>query len=368
MLARILPPLVVAVLGLQTPPPDRDPAELERDVATLDRAARGRVTLSFRDAPLGEIIAAIGKEGGLETRGDWAMLELIGANPDDRIDFAASDSSPLGAMAALGIQISRDQDRPVVEALGGQVLLTLPLSLARLRGTATYEVEDLIAPTADPPGETNVAEPLTREERLESLKDLILEHVQPELWQDLGGEVGSMSVREGRLVISATPSMHLGVRQLLDGLREGLPGTAAVDLAVYRVPSAAIVELRKAAGDPHGLASEVARRFADRIVSAPRLVTRVGEPGSITVGSAGAATRSFSIEARRDAARGATVVDLDYSEEGPGVVAVRANPTLLVAGRRASDVIIVPSETAGGDATVLVVDVTLRGLERGSVR
>ena len=57
-------PLAVACLAIQAPPAEppgeRDPIELERNVAVLERASRGRVTLSFEDAPLGEVIAAIG--------------------------------------------------------------------------------------------------------------------------------------------------------------------------------------------------------------------------------------------------------------------------------------------------------------------
>lgn len=376
---------VAAVLGLQAPnaeppadppapkvatPAERDPVELERDIALLEQAARGRVTLAVRDARLGEVIAAIGKDAGLETRGDWAMLGLIGADADDRIDFAVTDSSPLGAMAALGIQISKDQDRPVVEALGGQVLLTLPLGLLRLRGTATYDVEDLLAPTVALPGPDGAAGPdaASREERLENLHGLILEHVETEQWQEYGGEVGSIGVHDGRLVITATPAMHLAVRQLLDGLREGPPGTAAVDLAVYRLPPAAIVELRTTAGDPRRLASEIARRFADRVVSAPRIVTRIGEKGSITIGSAGAESLSLTIDARRDAERGITVVDVAYSESDGKGRTVQANPTFLVSGHRATEVVITPAAAPDGPSTVLVADVTLRGLERGSGR
>jgi hypothetical protein len=169
-------------------------------------------------------------------------------------------------------------------------------------------------------------------------------------------------------VVTATPAMHLALRQLLDGLREGLPGTASVDLAVYRLPAAAIVELRKTAGDPRSLATEIARRHADRLVAAPRLLTRIGERGSITVGAAGAETLSFSIEARRDEERGITAVDLEWSESGGPAGPVRTDPTFIVSGRRATEVVISPPAAPGGPSTVLVVDVTLRGLERGPER
>lgn len=368
--------VVAGIMATQAPPAapaaDRDPVELERNVAVLDRASRGRVTLSFDDAPLGEVIAAIGKDAGIETRGDWAMLELIGANPDDRIDFAVTDSSPLGAMAALAIQISKDQDRPVVEALGGQVLLTMPLTLSRLAAAATYDVEDLVAPAAAVPEvggpDTGDGEP-SREERAGMLVELIQEHVGPaEAWRDLGGDAATISWNDGRLVVTATPAMHLALRQLLDGLREGLPGTASVDLAVYRLPTAAIVELRTAAGDTRSLATEIARRHADRLVAAPRIVTRVGDKATISIGAAGAESLSLSIEARRDTGRGITVVDLDWSETGGPSGPVRTDPTFIIPGRRATEVVIAPAPMPDGPSTVLVVDVTLRGLERGPGR
>jgi hypothetical protein len=376
------PVVVVASLAAQVPsvPPAAEPApvELERNVAALERASRGRVSLTFEDAPLGEVIAGIGKDTGVETRGDWAMLELIGANSDDRIDFAVTDSSPLGAMAALAIQISKDQERPVVEALGGQVLLTLPLAMARLATAATYDVEDLIlAKVAEPDANAQGVGDSGREERSQEriqerigeLEHLILEHVGPaEAWREFGGEAATVSWLDGRLVVTATPAMHLALRQLLDGLREGLPGTASVDLAVYRLPAAAIVELRKTAGDPRSLATEIARRHADRLVAAPRLLTRIGERGSITVGAAGAETLSFSIEARRDEERGITAVDLEWSESGGPAGPVRTDPTFIVSGRRATEVVISPPAAPGGPSTVLVVDVTLRGLERGPER
>lgn len=369
-----IPLSLVAALAFATrpppagSPPEPGPVELERNVAVLERASRGRVTLSFDDVPLGEVIAAIGKDAGIETRGDWAMLELIGANPDDRIDFAVTDSSPLGAMAALAIQISKDQDRPVVEALGGQVLLTMPLTLSRLAAAATYDVDDLIvAKVAAPDPNDGRDTDSGREERIEELSHLVLEHVGPaEAWRDLGGDAATMDWHDGRLVVTATPAMHLALRQLLDGLREGLPGTAAVDLAVYRLPAAAIVELRKTAADPRSLATEIARRHADRLVAAPRIVTRIGERATITIGESGAESLSLAIEARRDSDRQITVLDLDWSESGGPSGAIRSKPTFIVAGRRTTEVVIAPAATADGASTVLVADVRLRGLERGS--
>jgi hypothetical protein len=362
------------LVATQSPPAARpaepDSIELERNVAVLERASRGRVTLAFDDAPLGEVVAAIGKDAGIETRGDWAMLELIGANADERIDFAVTDSSPLGAMAALAIQISKDQDRPVVEALGGQLLLTMPLTLSRLAAAATYDVDDLIvAKVAVPDPNGQGAADSGREQRIEELSHLVLEHVGPaEAWREFGGDAATMNWLDGRLVVTATPAMHLALRQLLDGLREGLPGTAAVDLAVYRLSAAAIVELRKTAADPRSLATEIARRHADRLVAAPRIVTRIGERAAITIGESGAESLSLAIEARRDSDRQITVLDLDWSESGGPSGAIRSKPTFIVAGRRTTEVVIAPPATPDGASTVLVADVALRGLERGSGR
>jgi hypothetical protein len=382
-IVRLDPPADPEATRVEIHPEERDAGrEIERDIALLERASRSRISLDLKDTRLEEVIAAIGRDARIETRGDWAMLELIGANRDDRIDFRVDGSSPLGALAALGIQISRDQDRPVVEAFGGQVLLTLPLTLSRLGGTVTYDVDDLLPNSAAMPGSggeitpespsgaepTDRPAPSTREDRLDALAELIMSHVEPERWPDNGGDIGTLGIRDGRLVITATPAMHLAIRQLLDGLREGLPGTAAIDLTVYRLPATTLAELRKSAGDPRSLAAELSRRFADRIVSAPRLVTRIGQKASISIGADGAESLSIDIDARRDPGRGVTIVDLAYSARDREGHATRANPSFIIAGRRNTETIIVPSAKPDEPATVLVADVTLRGLEHGSDR
>jgi hypothetical protein len=86
------------------------------------------------------------------------------------------------------------------------------------------------------------------------------------------------------------------------------------------------------------------------------------------IGNAGAESLSLAIEARRDAARGVTVVDLEWSESEASTGPIRANPSFIVSGRRATEVVIAPAATPSGPSTVLVVDVTIRGLERSPGR
>jgi hypothetical protein len=63
-----------------------------------------------------------------------------------------------------------------------------------------------------------------------------------------------------------------------------------------------------------------------------------------------------------------TIVDLAYSARDREGHATRANPSFIIAGRRNTETIIVPSAKPDEPATVLVADVTLRGLEHGSDR
>ena len=57
-------------------------------------------------------------------------------------------------------------------------------------------------------------------QRLESLKEVIINTVNPDAWRDAGGTVGSISTFKSKFVIIATPKMHEQIEALLTLLRE----------------------------------------------------------------------------------------------------------------------------------------------------
>jgi len=78
----------------------------------------------------------------------------------------------------------------------------------------TYPVGDLLM-ISDP-----VASGGTREERMNSIGDLIRSEVAPEEWRDNGGIIASIAKLDDKLVITATPAMHRKIVGIFRAIRE----------------------------------------------------------------------------------------------------------------------------------------------------
>jgi len=211
------------------------PAVNERVASAEDRieeSLRERVSFSFSERPLKEVIETIASKTGLPMRIATRKLEESAISLETLVDFSLHnmtlDSLLHNFLGDLGLTlIVKDE----------VVIITTPEDAASQLTTRVYPVLDLAArrsPVYDSTavvtsrtagGKTGIAD-------YESLVDMITTIIEPDSWDDVGGP-GSIAEFDnaGVLVISQTRDVHQKIGPLLNTLRkvkgaQGLPTIA----------------------------------------------------------------------------------------------------------------------------------------------
>jgi hypothetical protein len=279
---------------------------LTADEALIERLETTRTTVDYAPEDLVKVIDELRQKHGLNVQISWGVLDAAGIRKDRRIELRLKDV-PLSVLldnivreidASGGTLLGWAVDRGVViitnrAALDRQTLLraydvrdliesgyairrfasTPSLGLATtgrewLGGDATPKVEgkgfgggggggggggNIFGDEADDP---------TRMEKIESLVQLLTEQVDPESWLDNGGIIGSVSVRDGVLLVRQSLRNHTDVRALLDLLRSVRPEPLHVDVAIVRLAPQRAAAIRGAAERFPVVAGSVADQLA----------------------------------------------------------------------------------------------------------
>ncbi|MFO0828951.1 MAG: hypothetical protein U0572_12490 [Phycisphaerales bacterium] len=302
---------------------------LDRSLAALAAADRGRVTLDLKHTDAQTVVDRLNALGIVPVRVDWNALARIGFDPDDALDFSAKDVSLLDALAILAQSVGSETERAVIDAAPGQIVVTTDMSARALRGTAIYDVADI---ATDPtllgevdgggvtiaPAATHGVSDETLAERMTRLVDLITDHIDTNSWTANGGERSAISAEAARLVVTATPSTHRKVRDLLLNLRRESPVAALVEVTLYEVPRAALDDMsRAAATDAAELARLIEHRDDARRGWSPRVVARLGEEAKLKSERTGE-TDSCFVVARHDRIGRVLSVTIElHVERGP---------------------------------------------------
>ncbi|MEM1184947.1 MAG: hypothetical protein AAGI53_08075 [Planctomycetota bacterium] len=206
-----------------------------------------RLPVTFEDAALEDVLTFLGQFANLEQDVDWPSLEEIGVDPESLVTLRLTNV-PLETVYDRVLEKVSDPSVPAGWAVTDGVLTVASDEVLR-RNTVLeiYDIRDLLievpnydnAPEFDlntifqqggqtggggggqsPFGNTNQdIDRLDREELIEDLRDIIQSNIDPEGWEDLGGETGTIQELNGNLIITNTPKNHRAITGLLSKLR-----------------------------------------------------------------------------------------------------------------------------------------------------
>lgn len=267
--------LVFAVSMFLFVVPARAGDDLVLSMEILDRLDALPAAVDVSDERLDAVLAAWSAQWSVPVLGDWDALAGIGIRPRDPVTFAIRDASASSALAGLSMALAKDFARPRFDVSEGRVVLTTIDGLGAMQVTDVYDVRGLLesdavlerlqrrrpvdpgrpeeeadAPPTNEPGLLPPMEPIdpasvAPRPRATELVDLIVEHVDPDLWVMFGGVAARVSERDGVLMISAPASTHRKIRQALRRLQATMPRNVTFDLAVIEVAGPVMEQLRR---------------------------------------------------------------------------------------------------------------------------
>lgn len=375
--------------------------ELEPCLEILDKLDGQTITVSYRDARLRDVVTDLNQRLPIPMRADWEALKGIGISADRLVTLRAEASTCSKVLASLSLVVADQFDRPLVEVFAGQIVLTSSAGSAAMRLTAAYDVRDLLAdghsidrlreaadhsrpaePPSAPGGETKTPDvepargptpaehandppdqenpkaaatqpdsnepkdasaPVTAAERFVSL---VMDHVDPEAWINLGGQRAQMSEREGVLIVSAPASVHRRMRDLLNQLRSANPTAVTVEAAIIDLPRDVLVRLSRLhdAGDA-ALAQAVRAASEAVVIWQTRGVVAIGQAMTVESKAAETAIR-LSLKTDFDRRRGLLRFEIDAGTElGSDQRSLRTTAELRVG--QAAGVFELPAAKAG---------------------
>ena len=196
----------------------RDDVRLQRVLETVD----------VDHVKLSEAAVAVGRQAGLNVVPRWAaaagaddpvvtlhLRRVTAAAALDAVLQAAGQSSSLDWSEQAGLVTI---DAASETSLVVRVYDVRPL-LDAVKGP--HDDDPPTGPRAVPTGQVRVVDtPEARaEERADNLKALVESNADPSSWKDNGGEFGSASLYDGRLVVTHTPRGQRRVAAFLENLR-----------------------------------------------------------------------------------------------------------------------------------------------------
>ncbi len=281
---------------------------LTADEALIERLETTRTTVDYAPEDLVKVIDELREKHGLNVQISWGVLDAAGIRKDRRVELRLKDVP----LSVLLDNIVREIDASGGTTLGwavdrGVVIITNRAALDRQTMLRAYDVRDLIEsgyairrfastpslglattgrewvggdPVAKVAGGGGLggglggggggggsifgdeADDPTRMEKIESLVDLLTQQVDPDSWLDNGGAIGSVSVRDGVLLVRQSLRNHTDVRALLDLLRSVRPEPLHVDVAIVRLAPQRAAAVRSAAEGFPVVAGSVADQLA----------------------------------------------------------------------------------------------------------
>jgi hypothetical protein len=140
-----------------------------------------------------------------------------------------------------------------------------PVPLTRLGETPPA------APTPPPPPQQQagqppqpvVAEPTPKEtalaNRADEVKKLIIDAVATSSWKDNGGDMGSISVFNGQLIVTQTPENQKAIQSFLDDLRRSRAGMVRIRADWLLLTPEQVEKLQKGGADDKSAVPEIGR-------------------------------------------------------------------------------------------------------------
>jgi hypothetical protein len=199
--------------------------------------------VDFKGVTFESALDQLASLGGVNIVPQWSEIEPHGAYRTQPVTLHLTHVTVHQALTALMTVLedtSKDDSNPGwVERDGIVVVSTRHDPGQKDRVTRLYDVRDLLAdadrvhselepPAASASGpqqlgnasQTNAPLPYeTEESRVDEIKKLVIDHVQPPSWVDSGGEFGSIQYWAGQLIVTQTEQGQQDVEAFLELLR-----------------------------------------------------------------------------------------------------------------------------------------------------
>ncbi|NOG54790.1 MAG: hypothetical protein HND57_10760 [Planctomycetes bacterium] len=224
--------------------------ESEGDRAVLASLENVKSNIDFEGHALGEVLGYIAEVADINLDVDWRALENNFIDRNTPVNLKLNDSVSLRVVLERVLrQVGEDEDtRPQYDVSDGILTISTKERLQAIPETHVYDIRDLLinVPNFEPPnmdidtllernnrrsmsdrvfgdyddGTDYDTERLTREERVEKIRDILTTTIDRRSWEINGGDVGVIQELNGNLIITTTERNHRDISNLLDKLRE----------------------------------------------------------------------------------------------------------------------------------------------------
>lgn len=278
--------------GATPPAPPAPQRTVEDPLLAKDLALLAKLDLpfdgpkSFKDASVREVIDAVRNATGVDVAADREVFGDAGGWEFVRLDCEAS--TPRAALDAVAKALDGPTREVDLDMAAGLVILTSPSRLGRLAAIRHYDLRPLL--------QRRDMRHYSVEERMQEIVDLVCESVDPEIWNENGGDAGWTRILDTTLIVSVSPARHQRIMKLLAALEATLPSpTILWQVRVVEISNdVPQQDLRVVLDSGTELDALIAANGA-RLVAAPKLLSPRREPASMKVGS-GSDTIEVSIE------------------------------------------------------------------------
>jgi hypothetical protein len=193
-----------------------------------------RLTLEVSDYPLSDLVRTVSELGGVAIEALWTPAGSAGLQREQEVTIALRNITIREALERIGRVVESESGETTWQVLSnGRLQFGAKESLDRFQERRIYDLRDaaneaplfLGAPRFNFNGALDqgrggggaiIGEPRegaegvrrTNEEGLESLKEVILETVEPQQWVEQGGSGGSIRFYNGTMIVRAAPYVH----------------------------------------------------------------------------------------------------------------------------------------------------------------
>jgi hypothetical protein len=237
--------LAVAAVGVIVGRSIAPPARAQTRAEVLVDLGFDRIVpeVNFQATPLDEAFDFVRKQTSTNLIVHWRTLEAAGIDQKAPITLRLSKLPIQRVLELICDEAGAGQERIDAQAIDGAIVVSTAEDNARYAETKLYDVQDFVQARYDfrkrlgwqpATSQSAAANGQSRtglfgtspeedpyNEAIETLNRMICEFVEPDMWRDAGGAIGSIRDYNGRLMITATPAMHAQIAALLEMLRKG---------------------------------------------------------------------------------------------------------------------------------------------------
>lgn len=182
----------------------------------LDRS----ISVVFDQVPFIDAVRHVTETTGANIWINWRVIEAAGIDRTRQVTLDLQDVNAWVALRLLLREVETDTTRLGFRCEDSVVRISTQSDLHRDTITRIYDVRDLFVVGSTPARKSTTGSVESAEqEALDQLVRLIQETIDPTLWYDAGGSVGSIRALRGCLVVTQTPENHDKLVELLNALR-----------------------------------------------------------------------------------------------------------------------------------------------------